>query len=88
MLTSESSLRMWIDEARGLFKLPVDHVYSRADERNMRKKRTSAVGTCHVLHLGQFFWWIEGKRLKVRESARHDMSGLGRASTEYGEGCG
>lgn len=42
----------------------------------MRKKRTSAVGTCHVLHLGQFFWWIEGKRLKVRDKT-YSSSDLG-----------
>ena len=42
----------------------------------MRKKRTSAIGTCHVLHLGQFFWWIEGKRLKVRDKT-YSSSDLG-----------
>ena len=35
--------------------LPTFHVYSHANKHNRRTKRTSAVGTRHLLHPDRFF---------------------------------
>jgi hypothetical protein len=56
----ESSSRTWIDAVRGLF--PIGHVYSQTNKHNRRTKSTSAVGTHHILHPGQSFWWTEDER--------------------------
>ena len=72
---------MWIDVVlSGL--LHIGRVYSQSNKCYRRYKRTSAVGarrlfplgrvhrwieTVHLLHLGQFFWWIEDERQLIRK---------------------
>ena len=41
--------------------LPINHKLV-SIKAILRRKRTAAVGTCHIFYLGQFFQRIEGER--------------------------